>query len=138
MRFMLIRHADEATEAGVMPSRELAQIMIDYHEEMGGNLKILGGDGLHPSARGKRVKFTDGKPVVVDGPFAETKELIAGYTLVEAKDWDEVMSWALRWPARLEEANVTLEVRQVYELEDFGDVFTGELRAQAEQGLNRA
>lgn len=137
MRFMLIRHADEATEAGVMPSRELAQAMMDYHEEMGRHLKILGGDGLHPSRRGKRVTFPDGKPVVVDGPFTETKELIAGYTLVEAKDWDEVMAWAVRWPAILEEADVTLEVRQVYELEDFGDIFTGELREQTERVMNR-
>jgi Uncharacterized protein conserved in bacteria len=136
MRFMLIRHADEATEAGVMPSRELAQAMMDYHEEMGRHLKILGGDGLHPSRRGKRITFTDGKPLVVDGPFTETKELIAGYTLVEARDWDEVMAWALRWPAVLEEANVTLEVRQVFELEDFGDIFTGELREQAERVMN--
>lgn len=138
MRFMLIRHADDAPEAGVMPSRELAQVMIDYHEEMGRHLKILGGNGLHPSSRGKRVKFTDGKSVVIDGPFAETKELIAGYTLVEAKDWDEVMAWDLRWPACLDEANVTLEVRQVYELEDFGGVFDGELGERAERVLNRA
>ena len=138
MRFMLIRRADAATEAGVMPSRELAQVMIDYHEEMGRHLKILGGDGLHPTSRGKRVTFTDGKPLVIDGPFAETKELIAGYTLVEAKDWDEVMTWALRWPACLDEANVTLEVRQVYELEDFGGVFDGELGERAERVLNRA
>lgn len=133
MRFMLIRRADEATEAGVLPSRELAQAMIDYHEEMGRHLKILGGDGLHPSKRGKRVTFPDGKPLVVDGPFTETKELIAGYTLVEARDWDEVMEWAVRWPCIMEEAGCTLEVRQVYELEDFGDVFTGELREQAER-----
>jgi len=137
MRFMLLRKADPATEAGTMPSRELAKAMMDYHEEMGRHLKILGGDGLHPSIRGKRVKFADGKPVVIDGPFAETKELVAGYTLVEAASWDEMMAWALRWPAVLEEANVTLEIRQVYELEDFGDVFTGEVKEAYDRALGQ-
>ncbi|ACG78293.1 conserved hypothetical protein [Phenylobacterium zucineum HLK1] len=137
MRFMLIRKADAATEAGVMPSRELAKAMMDYHEEMGRHLKILGGDGLHPSARGKRVSFRDGKPLVVDGPFAETKELVAGYTLVEADSWDQVLEWAKKWPCILEEAEVTLEIRQVYELEDFGDVFTGEVKEAYDRALGQ-
>ncbi|WP_296597014.1 YciI family protein [Phenylobacterium sp.] len=124
MRFMIIRKADADTEAGVEPTAELVTAMMDYHEEMGRHLKILGGDGLHPSAKGARVKFSNGKPLVIDGPFAETKELIAGYTLVEAGSLAEVLEWARRWPAVCGEANVTLEIRQVYEHCELGDAFT--------------
>ncbi len=131
MRFMIIRKADASTEAGVEPTEELARAMIDYHEEMARHLKVLGGDGLHPTSRGARVKFTNGKPLVVDGPFAETKELIAGYSLVEADSLEQVLEWAQRWPAICGEANVELEVRRVYEHAELGEGFTDELKAQA-------
>ncbi len=104
--------------------------MIAYHEEMGRALKVLGGDGLHPSSKGARVKFKGGKlAAVTDGPFAETKELIAGFTLVEANSLEDVLEWAKRWPAIGFEANVELEVRRVYEHDELG--FSEELQAQA-------
>jgi len=138
MRFMIIRKGDAETEAGVMPSRELAQAMMDHHEEMGRHLKILGGDGLHPTSKGAKVKFTKGFPKVLDGPFAETKEVIAGYTLVEAPSLEAVLEWAKKWPPLDANGEVELEIRRIYELEDFGDVFTGELRAQTERvGVGR-
>lgn len=130
MRFMIIRKADANTEAGVMPTAELAKAMMDYSEAMGRELKILGGDGLKPTTKGARVKFNRGKPLVTDGPFTETKELIAGYTLVEAPSLEAVLAWAKRWPAVGLEADVELEIRQLYEIDDFGDAFTGEAREQ--------
>src|SRR5689334_10369573 len=98
MRFMIIRKGDAETEAGVAPTAELAQAMMDYHEEMGRSLTILGGDGLQPTSKGARLKFRKGKPVVTDGPFAESKEVLAGYTLVEAESLAEVVAWAKKWP----------------------------------------
>jgi hypothetical protein len=129
MRFMIIRKADANTEAGVEAPEELGRAMIAYHEEMGRALKVLGGDGLHPTSRGARVKFKAGKPMVIDGPFAETKELIAGYTLVEADSLAEVLEWARRWPAIGLEANVELEIRQIYEHDELG--FSQELQDKA-------
>jgi len=138
MRFMIIRKADADTEAGVEPTAELVAAMMDYHEQMGRHLKILGGDGLHPSAKGARVKFSNGKPLVIDGPFAETKELIAGYTLVEAGSLAEVLDWARRWPAVCGEANVTLEIRQVYAHDELGEAFTEAASERARSlGLGR-
>lgn len=133
MRFMIIRKGDAETEAGVMPTPELAQAMMDYHEEMGRHLKIIGGDGLLPTAKGAKVKFKGGKPMVLDGPFTETKELIAGYTMVEASSMAEVLEWAKRWPCLDAHGDVELEIRQVYEIDDFGDAFSPELREKAER-----
>ncbi|MBU1378416.1 MAG: YciI family protein [Alphaproteobacteria bacterium] len=131
MRFMIIRKSDADTEAGVMPTEELISAMMDYHEQMGRDLKILAGDGLHPSAKGARVKFEGGKPMVIDGPFTETKELIAGYSLVEADSLAQVLDWAKRWPAICGDANVELEIRQIFDPADFGDAFTAELQDKA-------
>ena len=130
MRFMIIRKGDAETEAGTMPSRELAEKMMAYHEEMGRHLKILDGNGLHPTARGAKVKFTKGMPKVIDGPFAETKEVVAGYTLVEAASLEEVLEWATKWPPLDGHGEVELEIRRVYEVEEFGDVFEGDLKDQ--------
>jgi hypothetical protein len=91
MRFMIIRKGDAETEAGGKPTRELAEAMMAYHEEMGRELKILGGDGLKPTSAGAKVKFRKGKPLVTDGPFTETKEIIAGDTLVEADSLAQVL-----------------------------------------------
>lgn len=133
MRFMIIRKADANTEAGVEATQELVDAMINYHEEMARHLKVLAGDGLHPSAKGARVKFTSGKPLVTDGPFTETKELIAGFTMVEADSLEEVLEWAQRWPAIGLEANVELEIRQVYEHAELGDAFTAESSERAKR-----
>jgi hypothetical protein len=95
---------------------------------------LLGGEGLHPSSKGSRVKFSGGKPSVVDGPFAESKELIAGYSLIQVNSLEEAVAWAKRWPPLDANGELELEVRQVFEAEDFGAEFTPELRAQvAEQ-----
>ena len=138
MRFMIIRKGDAETEAGVMPTRELAEKMMAYHEEMGRELKILGGDGLQPTAKGAKVKFRKGKPLVTDGPFTETKEILAGYTLVEADSLEQVLKWARLWPCLDANGEVELEIRQVYELEDLGDAFAEpEHRAEAERILGK-
>jgi hypothetical protein len=133
MRFMIIRKGDAETEAGAMPSRELAEKMMAYHEEMGRHLKILGGDGLKPTSAGAKVRFRKKKPMVIDGPFTETKEIIAGYTLVEADSLAEVLEWAKRWPCLDGDGNVELEIRPLYEIDDFGDAFAGDLKAEAER-----
>jgi hypothetical protein len=131
MRFMIIRKADAETEAGAAPSAELAKAMMDHHEQSARSGMILGGDGLHPSSRGARVKFSRGKPTVTDGPFAETKELIAGYTLIEAPSLEAAIAWAKTWPPLDAGGEVELEVRQVYELDELGDAFAApELKAQ--------
>lgn len=129
MRFMIIRRADEDTEAGVMPTTELLNAMVRYNEEMIQAGIMRAGDGLHPSSRGARVSFRNGTPTVTDGPFAEAKELIAGYTMIEVGSKEEALAWVGKWP----EANVDLEIRQVFEAEDFGDEFTPELRAMEER-----
>ncbi|HEY0650086.1 YciI family protein [Phenylobacterium sp.] len=137
MRFMIIRKGDAETEAAVAPTRELAEAMMRYHEEMGRDLKILGGDGLKPTSAGAKVKFRKGKPLVVDGPFTETKEIVAGYTVVEADSLAHVLEWARRWPQIDGHGEVELEIRQLYELEDFGDAFSPELLEVADRVLNR-
>lgn len=133
MRFMIIRRADAETEAGTLPTAELAEAMMPQHEAMGRELKILGGDGLKPTSAGARVKFRKGKPVVSDGPFAETKEIIAGYTLVEADSLEQVLAWAKRWPPLDGHGEVELEIRPLWEIEDFGDAFSADLKADAER-----
>ena len=117
MRVMVIVKATKNSEAGVMPAEALLAAMGRYNEELVKAGVMLAGDGLHPSDKGKRVVFGEGRKTVVDGPFAETKELIAGFTLIETRDLDEALEWVRRWP----EPNVELELRRVYEIEDFGD-----------------
>lgn len=134
MRFMIIRKADKDTEAGVVPSTELLAHMGQYMEEMTNAGILLGGEGLKPSAKGKRVAFADGKVRVIDGPFAEAKELIAGYCMINVKSIDEAVEWAKRWPCRDGEGKVELEIRPIFELDDFGAEFTPELR-EAEDRL---
>ncbi|AMP16270.1 YciI family protein [Collimonas pratensis] len=136
MRFMIIRKADKATEAGEMPSEELLTAMIKYNEEMIQAGIMLAGEGLQPSAKGARIKFSGGKPTVLDGPFAETKELIAGFTMIQVKSKQEALEWVKRWPPLDANGGVELELRQVFEAEDFGDELTPELR-EAEERLRR-
>jgi PhnB protein len=120
MRFMIIRKADRNTEAGVMPSEELLAAMGRYNEELVRAGVMLDGAGLQPSAKGARVRFSGGQPTVIDGPFTEAKELIAGYTIIQAKSRQEAIEWVRRWPVLDGDGNVEIEIRQMFELDDFG------------------
>lgn len=119
MRFMLIRKADACTEAEDLASFELVEAMTKYNDELVKAGAMLDGAGLKPSAQGARVQFTDGTPTVIDGPFADTKELIAGYTLIQARSLGEALEWVKRWPTLDGDGNVTIEVRPLYEDADF-------------------
>ncbi|MEO8334864.1 MAG: YciI family protein [bacterium] len=133
MRFMILRMADAETEASVMPSEELLRDMGNYMEEMAKAGVLLSGDGLHPSSKATRVNFSAGKPVLTDGPFTETKELIAGFAMIQVKSKEEALEWIKKWPASDAHGNVQLELRQVFEAEDFGEEFTPELREREER-----
>lgn len=133
MRFMIIRRADSETEAGVMPSEQLLADMLRYNEELVKAGVMLAGEGLHPSSRGARISFRNGKPTITDGPFAEAKELIAGFTMIQVKSKEEALEWVRRWPASDANGNAELELRQIFEADDFGAEFTPELREQEER-----
>ena len=120
MRFMIIRKADKETEAGVLPSSELLAAMMKYNEELVKAGVMLQGEGLQASSKGARVKFSKGKPTVMDGPFAETRELIAGFSMIQVKSKEEAIEWVKRWPAIDGHGEVEIEIRQVFEVEDFG------------------
>src|SRR5437588_7177223 len=126
MRFMVIVKADKNSEAGVMPSKQLLTDMGKFNEELANAGVMLAGEGLQPSSKGVRVKFSNGQKSVIDGPFAETKELVAGFWLWKCKSLDEAIEWLKRAP--FEETEV--EIRQVFEAEDFGADFTPELQEQ--------
>jgi hypothetical protein len=127
---MIIRRADEETEAGALPTPELVDAMMRYNEEMMNAGVMTGGDGLQPTSKGALVRFQDGRPTVMDGPFAEAKELIAGYTLIQVNSREEALEWVKRWPVEDAHGHVTLELRQLYEADDFGEEFTPALLAQ--------
>src|SRR5207253_6168316 len=129
MRFMVIVKADKNSEAGVMPSKELLTDMGKFNEELANAGVMLAGEGLHPTLKGARVKFSGGKTTVIDGPFAETKELVAGFWLWQCKSKQEAIEWLKRAP--FEETEV--EIRQIFEAEDFGANLTPELREQEER-----
>jgi hypothetical protein len=129
---MVIVKASEESEAGKMPSTELLEAMGKYNEELVKAGVMLAGEGLHPSAKGKRVRFSGSRRTVIDGPFAETKELIAGYWLWQVKSMDEALAWVKRCPNPME-SDSDIEIRPVFEAEDFGAEFTPELRAQEER-----
>lgn len=133
MRFMVIVKATKNSEAGVMPSERLLAEMGRFNEELVKAGVMLAGEGLHPSSKGTRVKFSGGKRTVVDGPFAETKELIAGYWLWQAKSKAEAIEWVKRCPDPMPGEDSEIEIRQVFEADDFGAEFTPELRAQEER-----
>ncbi len=126
MRFMVIVKADKNSEAGIMPSKQLLTDMGKFNEELANANVMLAGEGLQPTSKGARVKFSGGKKTVIDGPFAETKELVAGFWLWQCKSLGEAIEWLKRAP--FEETEV--EIRQVFEAADFGDEFTPELREQ--------
>jgi hypothetical protein len=130
MRFMILVKADKDTEAGVLPSTELLAAMGKFNEELVKAGVMLAGEGLQPSSKGARVKFASSKRTVVDGPFAETKELVAGFWLWQVRSKEEAIEWVKRAP--MPEGSV-LEIRQVFEAEDFGAEFTPELREQEQR-----
>jgi hypothetical protein len=129
---MVIIKANERSEAGVMPSEQLFAEMGKFNEELVAAGVMLDGDGLHPSSKGKRIKFDGDKRTVVDGPFAETKELIAGYWVWKVNSMEEAVEWAKRCPNPMGEEG-EIELRPFFEAEDFGAEFTPELRAQEER-----
>jgi hypothetical protein len=118
MRFMIIVKASRESEEGIMPSEKLLATMADYHQELAKAGVLLDANGLHPSSRGWRIKYERGKRRVIDGPFAETKELIAGYTIIQVKSREEALEWTRRFPNPHEEDG-EIEIRQLFELEDF-------------------
>ena len=121
MRFMIIVKATKDSEAGAKPEEELFAAMATYHEELAKAGALLDANGLHPTSKGFRVKYTGQKRTVVDGPFTETKELIAGYTVIQVKSKQEAIEWAKRFPnPHGEGTDSEIEVRQLFELEDFG------------------
>jgi len=132
MRVMAIVKASEDSEAGKMPSEELLAAMGEFNEEMVKAGVMLAGEGLHPSSKGARVSFGGGERTVIDGPFAETKELIAGYWLMQVRSFEEAVEWIKRCPNPHEEAG-EIEIRQVFEADDFGEELTPELREQEER-----
>jgi hypothetical protein len=132
MKVMVIVKASKASEAGEMPSQELLTAMGNYNEELVKAGIMLAGEGLHPTSKGKRVRFSGKKRLVIDGPFSESKELIAGFWLWNVKSMEEAVAWLKRCPnPQSEETEV--EIRPVFEADDFGEAYTPELRAQEER-----
>jgi hypothetical protein len=127
MRFMVIVKASKESEAGVMPNQKLLAEMGKFNEELVKAGVLLAGEGLHPTSKGKRVKFSGAKRTVVDGPFTETKELIAGFWLWQVRSLEEAIEWVKRCP-NPHEGDSEIEIRQVFEAEDFGAEFTPELK----------
>jgi hypothetical protein len=133
MRFMVMVKATADSEAGVLPSEELLAAMGKFNEELVKAGVMLAGEGLQPSSKGARVKFSGGKRTVVDGPFAETKELIAGFWIFQVKSKEEAIEWVKRCPDPFPGGEAEIEIRQVFEAEDFGAEFTPELREAEER-----
>lgn len=133
MRVMVMVRATAESEAGVMPSQALLEAMGRFNEELVQAGVMLAGEGLKPSAQGARVRFNGSERTVVDGPFTETKELVAGFWLWQVRSLEEAVEWARRCPNPFERGESVLEIRPVYEMEDFGEEFTPELRAQEAQ-----
>ena len=132
MRVMVIVKATKDSEAGVMPTEQMFSEMLAYNDQLVKAGIMLAGDGLHPSSKGKRVRFEGAKRTVIDGPFAETKELIAGYWLWQVRSMDEAIEWVKRCPNPMP-GESEIEVRQIFEAEDFGAELTPELRAKEER-----
>ena len=141
MRFMVMVKADKNSEAGVLPDEKLLAAMGKYNEEMAKAGVMLAGEGLHPSSRGARVRFSGNKRTVIDGPFAETKELVAGFWIIQTKSKEEAIEWVKRAPNPMP-GESEIEIRQIFEMEDFGAEFTPELQEQerriVEQGKANA
>jgi hypothetical protein len=132
MRFMVIVKASPESEAGKMPSEKLLAEMGKFNEELVKAGVLLAGEGLHPSSKGVRIRFSGDKRTVIDGPFTETKELVAGFWLIQVKSKEEAIEWMKRCPNPME-GDSEIEIRQVFEADDFGAEFTPELREQEER-----
>jgi hypothetical protein len=132
MKFMILVKASKDSEAGVMPDEELLSAMGKFNEELAEAGVLLAAEGLHPSSKGARVKFTGGQTSVIDGPFAEPKDLVAGFWLWQVKSKEEAIAWVRRCPKPHKE-DCEIEIRQVFEPKDFGAALTPELRAQEER-----
>ncbi len=138
MRFMMMVKATQDTEAGVMPEEDLIAAMATYHEELAKAGVLLDASGLQPSSKGWRIKYSGDKRTVIDGPFTETKELIAGYTLIQVKSRAEAMEWAKRFPNPAVDGKAgEIEVRQLFELEDFGPSEAVERFRDIEVGIKK-
>jgi hypothetical protein len=133
MRFMVMVRANRESESGVMPSEKLLTDMGKFNEELVKAGVMLEGEGLQPSSKGARIRFDAGKRTVIDGPFAETKELIAGYWIIQVKSLGEAIEWMKRCPAPFEGGPSELEIRQIFEAEDFGAELTPQVREQEER-----
>lgn len=136
MRFMILIKADKKSEAGILPSQELLTEMMKFNEELVKAGIMLAGEGLHSSSKGARVKFSGGKVTVTDGPFAETKELIAGFWIWQLNSMEEAIEWVKRIPnpnPEVDGAQGEIEIRQVYDMEDFGEIVTPEIRQQEQR-----
>ena len=133
MRVMVMIKATPASEAGTLPGRQLLEDMGRFNEALVQAGVLLAGEGLQPSAKGVRVRFDDGRRSVIDGPFAETKELVAGFWLWQVHSLEEAVEWARRCPHPFERGEAEIEIRPVYELEDFGDALPPEVREQEER-----
>ena len=133
MRFMVLVKANKDSEAGVLPSQELLTEMGRFNEELVKAGVLLAAEGLHPSSKGARVRFSGGKRTVIDGPFTEAKELIAGFWLWQCKSMAEAIEWVKRCPNPMPGTESEIEIRQVFEAQDFGDAFTPELRQVEER-----
>ena len=134
MRFMVIVKADADSEAGILPDEKLLADMTRYNEELAKAGILLAGEGLQPSSKGARVRFSGSKRTVIDGPFAETKELIAGFWILQVKSKEEAIEWVKRAPNPFPGKESEIEIRQIFEADDFGEAFTPELR-EAEERL---
>lgn len=132
MKFMVMVKANAESESGAMPSTEMLEAMGKYNEELVKAGILLAGEGLHPSSRGKRIRFDGPKRTVVDGPFAETKELVAGFWIFQVRSMDEAVEWVKRCPNPMSGPS-EIEVRQVFDSEDFGEALTPELREQEDR-----
>ncbi len=133
MRFMVLVKATPESEGGVMPSTEMLAEMGRFNEELVKAGVLLAGEGLHPSSRGKRVRFTSGGHTVIDGPCSETKELVAGFWLWQVSSMEEAVEWARRCPNPMPGTEAELEIRPVFEADDFGEAFTPEMREQEDR-----
>lgn len=138
MRFVVMVRATDDSEAGVMPKQALIEAMNKFNEDLVNAGVMLAGEGLQPSSKGARVKFLGSKRTVIDGPFAETKELIAGFWIWQVKSLEEAIEWAKRCPNPFENGESVLEIRQVFEADDFGEEFTPEMREKERQLREKA
>jgi len=133
MRFMILVKADKNSEAGVLPDERMLTEMGKFNEELVKAGVMLAGEGLHPSSKGSRVRFSGSKRTVIDGPFAETKELVAGFWLWQVKSKEEAIEWVKRMHNPMPGSETEVEIRQVFEVEDFGAAATPEIRAQEQR-----